>query len=112
MGEAKRRRQKNKPIDLPISDNAEITQTSIYPTIEAMWLESVASLPWFEKYSPETRRTLKFVFYTAASETLRTIAFRINADQSDNVFTDMDVELRAYDKELQRLAEEFAAALQ
>lgn len=110
MAEAKRRKKNAKPLDLPISDNPEITTTSIYPTIEAMWAESIASLPWFEKYSPETRRTLRFAFYTAAAETLRTVAFRMNADQSDIVFGEFDKELRAYDLELQRAAADIERA--
>jgi hypothetical protein len=99
------------PLDLPISDNPEITQTTIFPTIEAMWME-FSALPWFEKYSPETRRTLRFAFYTGVAETLRTIAFRINADQDTSVFTDFDKELRAYDRELQTAVEAYNAALQ
>jgi hypothetical protein len=112
MGDAKRRREKIKAIDLPIADEASITTTTIYPTIEAMWLECIQSWPWFWKYSIETQRTLKFAFYTGIAESLRTIAFRLNADQSETVFSDFDLELRAYDKELQRLAETYSAALQ
>lgn len=112
MGEAKRRKQKNKPIEVPVSDNAEISETSIYPTIEAMWIESIQKLPWFEKYSPETKRTLKFTFYTAIAETLRTVAFRINADQDTRVFDEFGGELQAYDKELHRQMQEYRDALQ
>jgi hypothetical protein len=98
------------PIDLPISDNAEISQTTIYPTIEAMWKE-FSALPWFEKYSPGTRRTIRFVFFNAIAETLRTVAFRINADQDTRVFDDFGAELQAYDKELQRQMREYNVEL-
>jgi|SRR5215813_960385 len=112
MGEAKRRRKKTAPIELPISDKAEISQTTIYPTVEAMWLESIGNLPWFDKYSPETKRALKFTFYCAIAETLRTVAFRINADQDTRVFDEFGKELQAYDKELQVAAEAYNASLQ
>lgn len=111
MGDAKRRKDKNKPIELPVSDKAEISETTIYPTIEAMWIESIQKLPWFMDYSRETRRTLKFTFYTAVAETLRTVSFRMNADQTDQVFGDFDKELRAYDRELQHAVEQASAEL-
>src|SRR6266849_6637252 len=106
MGEARRRRKKTEPIDLPISDNPEITTTTIFPSIDAMWLEFAAK-PFFEKYSVETRQVIKFAFYTGISETLRTVAFRINADQDTRVFDDFGKEIVAYDCELQRLAESY-----
>ena len=71
-----------------------------------MWEECIASKPWFSQYSAGTQRTLKFAFYGAISEALRTVAFRMNMDQSDAVFGDFDRELSAYDKELQREAAE------
>jgi hypothetical protein len=61
--------------------------------------------------SRERREMTKFAFYTAVSETLRTIAYRLNADQNSSVFDDFDKELRGYDRELQRIATEYAAAL-
>jgi len=113
MGEAKRRRKKAKPqpLDLPISDDASITTTTIYPTIDAMWLETIANHPALQDVSRERREMTKYAFYTAVSETLRTVAFRINADQDTRVFDEFDKELRAYDKELQRTAERYNAAL-
>ena len=113
MGEAKRRRKKAKAseIDLPISDKAEITTTTIYSTIDAMFAECIASKSWFEKYSPGTQRTIKFAFYGGISEALRTVIFRMNADQSDAVFADFDRELRTYDLELQRAIERADAEL-
>ena len=95
------------PDELPVSDKPEITQTTIYPTVDAMWEETVGKLPWFTRYGADTRRTLKYAFYTAVSETLRTVIFRMNADQSDQVFADFDSELRAYDLELQAQMAEF-----
>lgn len=106
------RRRKNKPIKLPVSNKAEISETTIYPTIEAMWIESIQKLPWFEKYSPETRRTLKFTFYTAIAETLRTVAFRMNADQDRRVFDEFGGELQVYNQELHRQMREYRDALQ
>jgi hypothetical protein len=111
MGEAKRRRKKATPIDLPISNKAEITQTTIYPTIDAMWLETIANHPAMQNVSRERREMTKFAFYTAVAETLRTIVFRINSDQNESVFADFDKELRGYDRELQRQAESYAAAI-
>lgn len=93
-------------LNLPVSDEAAITETTIYPTIEAAFVEAIASKPWFPQYSPGTQRTLKYAFYTAVAETLRTIAFRMNAEQSEAVFIDFDRELRAYDLELQHEAAE------
>jgi len=97
-------------VDVPIADEAAITETTIYPTIEAMWSE-FSALPWFEKYSPGTQRTIRFAFFNAIAETLRTVAFRINADQDTRVFDEFGAELRAYDKELQRQMREHDAAL-
>lgn len=101
------KRKKAAP-ELPVSDNAEITQTTIYPTLAAAWQDMVANLPWFEKYGSDTRRTIKYAFYMAAAEVLRTVAFRMNAEQNDKVFGDFDAEIRAYDLELQSAAEEHA----
>jgi hypothetical protein len=39
------------------------------------------------------------------------MSFRLNADQSTAVFDDFAKELRAYDRDLQRLAESYAAEL-
>jgi uncharacterized FlgJ-related protein len=115
MGEAKRRKQRDTVpaqagIDIPVSDNPEITQTTIYPTIEAMWAE-FSALPWFAKYNSGTQRTIRFAFFNAIAETLRTIAFRINADQDTRVFDEFGAELQAYDKELQRQMREYNAEL-
>ena len=86
---------------VPISDKAEITQTTIYLTLAAMWEDMVVSAMWFKQYSAETQCTLRYAFYTAASEVLRTTAFRMNSEQNDKVFSDFDAEIRAYDLELQ-----------
>lgn len=95
------RRSKNKPIELPQpADEGSIEQTTIYPTIEAMFAESVAKLPWFEQYSRETRRTIRFAFVTAVAETLRTVAFRLNADQGWDVYDEFAKEILSYNKEL------------
>jgi hypothetical protein len=110
MGEARRRRKKAEPIKLPIADNPEITATDIFPTIDAMWLE-FSGHPALQDVSRERREMTKFAFYTAIAETLRTIAFRLNADQNSSVFDDFDKELRTYDRELRRTAESYAAAL-
>jgi hypothetical protein len=113
MGEAKRRRKKPEapPIDLPITDQGEITQTTVYPTIAAMFAECIESKPWYAQYSPGTQRTIRFAFYGAISEALRTVAFRMNTDQNESVFNDFDRELRAYDLELQRAAGQADAEL-
>jgi hypothetical protein len=123
MGEAKRRRKASKPKPIsaaktavftdyvPISDTPEISTTTIYPTIDAMWLETIANHPAMQDVSRERREMTKYAFYTAVSETLRTVAFRINADQDTRIFDEFGKELRAYDKELQRAAESYAAAL-
>ena len=95
-------------LDFPVSDNAEITTTTVFPSLAAMW-EDVSSAPWFKEYSYETRRTLKFAFFMAAAETLRTVSFRMNAEQNEQVFSDFDAELRAYDLELQQMAANDAA---
>lgn len=119
MGEARRKRKKAKPglldkpdstpyVDvrldgnLPIAEEGAITETTVYPTIEAMFTEAIAKMPWYPQYSPGTQRTIKFAFYTAIAETLRTVAFRMNADQNDSVFDDFGRELTAYDAELLR----------
>jgi hypothetical protein len=110
MGEAKRRRKKAEPVELPIADSPEITATTIFPTIDAMWLE-FSGHPALQNISRERREMTKFAFYTGIAETLRTISFRLNADQSTAVFDDFAKELRAYDRDLQRLAESYAAEL-
>jgi hypothetical protein len=99
------------PADLPIADEGVITETTIYLTIAAAFEDAIGSKPWFSQYSPGTQRTLKYAFYTAAAETLRTIAFRMNAEQSDAVFKDFDAELLAYDLELQAAAKSADAEL-
>lgn len=99
------KRSKSEPVELPVAEEGEITQTTIFPTIGAMW-EDMHRLSWFDKYSSDTRRTMKFMFYTAIAETLRTLSFRMNADQSDAVFGEFDAELRMYDRELQAAAAE------
>jgi hypothetical protein len=112
MGEAKRRRKKAAPIELPITDGGpEITATTIFPTLDSMWMDFVERLPLLKDCSRERREMTKFAFYTSAAEVLRTVAFRINSDQSTAVFDDFDRELRAYDRELQRAAENYAAEL-
>lgn len=107
---ARRGRKTNKeraaPLNLPVSDEAAITETTIYPTIAAIFEEAIAGKPWFPQYSPGTQRTLKYALYTGVAEALRTIAFRMNAEQSDKVFDDFGRELAAYDRELQALAAE------
>src|SRR5262249_34383088 len=60
-------------IDIPVSDEAAITQTTVYATLEGMFTDAIASKPWFASYAPGTQRTIKYAFYTAAAETLRTI---------------------------------------
>lgn len=88
-------------IDLPSpADEGSISQTTIYPTIDAMFAESIAKLPWFEQYSRETRRTIRFAFVTAVAETLRTVAFRLNSDQNWDVYDEFGKEITAYNKEL------------
>jgi hypothetical protein len=93
-------------LDLPISDEAAITQTTIYPTIAAIFEEAIATKPWFSQYSPGTQQTLKYALYTGIAEALRTFAFRMNAEQSEKVFDDFSRELLTYDRELQALARE------
>ena len=94
-------RRKKESIQLPYpSDDASISQTTIYPTIDAMFAESIAKLPWFEQYSRETRRTIRFAFVTAVAETLRTVAFRLNSDQGWDVYDEFGKEIEAYNKEL------------
>jgi len=100
------------PIEVPISDNAEISQTTVYPNLESMWQECVATSTYFQKYSPETKRTIKFAFYTAVAETLRTVIFRMNMDGDDRVFGEFDKELRIYDLELQSAIAAYTAAIQ
>jgi hypothetical protein len=95
-----------------MGDNPEITATTIFPTLDSMWMNFVERLPFLKDCSRERREMTKFAFYTSAAEVLRTVAFRINSDQSTAVFDDFDKELRAYDRELQRAAENYAVALQ
>lgn len=127
MGDAKRRRKAAEPIkffggpagggmtdktlNVPVTDNGpDITATDIFPTVDAMWLE-FAKHPALQDVSRERREMTKYAFMTAISETLRTVAFRMNADQSTAVFDDFGAELQAYDRELQRIAKSYAAAL-
>lgn len=96
-----KRSKKNGHIELPPpADEGEISQTTIFPTIDAMFTESITKLPWFEHYSRETRRTIRFAFITAVAETLRTVAFRLNADQAWDVYDEFAKEIQAYNKEL------------
>jgi hypothetical protein len=123
MGEAKRRRnasrrpQQAQPISfekasgLPIADEGEITSTTLYPTMAAAFAEEIATKPWFEKYSPETRRMMKFVFVTAVAEMMRTVVFRIHAEDNGAVFDDLNKEIEAYDAEMRRQRDEYAAEL-
>jgi hypothetical protein len=94
------------PLDLPIADESAITETTVYPTIAAMFAECIALKPWYPQYSPGTQHTIKYAFYTAIAETLRTVSFRANSEQNFSVFDDFGRELRAYDLELQRAAEQ------
>src|SRR6266446_6196130 len=112
MGEAKRRRKKAEPIKLPIAGEGEITSTTLYPTIDAAFTEEITTKPWFEKYSPETRRMMKFVFVTAVAEMMRTVVFRIHTEDSGAVFDDLNKEIQAYDAGLRRHRDEYADALQ
>jgi hypothetical protein len=105
MGESKRRRKPAPIIELPIAETEGLTATDIFPTIDAMWGDFAAK-PFLRDVTRERRQMTKFAFYTAISEALRTVAFRINADQDTGVFDDFDRELRAFDREL---AEEYAA---
>ena len=111
MGEAKRRRKKAEPIKLPITDKGEITTTTLYPTIDAAFVEEITTKPWFDKYSPETRRMMKFVFVTAVAEMMRTVVFRIHTEDNGAVFDDLNKEIEAYDAEMRRQREEYAAEL-
>jgi hypothetical protein len=90
-------------VNLPIADEGAITETTIFPTIAAIFDEAIANKPWFPQYSPGTQQTLKYALYTGIAEALRTVAFRMNMDQNDSVFTDFGAELLAYDRELQAL---------
>ena len=105
MGEAKRRKAKSAAIELPIAEHDGISATDVFPTLAAMW-EDFTQKPFFAAYSRETRQVLKFAFYRAVSESLRTVAFRMNSEGSDAVFDDLDREIRAFDREL---ADAFAA---
>lgn len=94
--------KRSKNIELPApTDEGSIEQTTIYPTIEAMWLEGIVDKPWFDACSFEGKQVLKFVLYTAVAETLRTVAFRINSDQDTQVFDEWAREILAYDRTLQ-----------
>jgi len=92
--------------EVPVSDEAAITETTIYPTIEAIYQEALASKPWFPQYTPGTQQTLRYALYTGIAEALRTISFRMNTDQNDSVFSEFGMELLAYHRELQALASE------
>jgi hypothetical protein len=98
-------------LDLPIAEEGAITETTIYPTIAAAFEDAIGGKPWFPQYSPGTQRTLKYAFYTAVAEALRTIAFRMNSEQSDSVFTDFGREIEAYDAELKQSLKDIDAEL-
>lgn len=93
MGQPKRRKQKPKPVEFQVSDKAEISETTIYPTIEAMWQEEIVVKPWFGNCSAVMQRALRDATFTAASEMARTIIFRINADQDFRVFDEIQREI-------------------
>lgn len=88
-------------IDLPIADEGSIEQTTVYPTIEAIWLEAIVDKPWFDASTFEAKQVLKYVLHTAVAETLRTVAFRMNSDQNTRIFDELGKELLAYDRTLQ-----------
>lgn len=95
-------RKKQPDIALPSpAEEGSIEQTTIYPTIDAIWLEAIVDKPWFDACSFEAKQVLKYVLYTAVAETLRTVAFRINADQDTRVFDELGKEILAYDRILQ-----------
>lgn len=95
-------KRSKKQIELPApAEEGTIDQTTIYPTIEAMWLEAIVDKPWFDATSFEAKQVLRYVLYTAVSEMLRTVAFRINADQDTRVFDELGKEILAYDRTLQ-----------
>ena len=107
MDEAKRERAKkpepaDAPVDAPIDGVPGVTATDIFPTLDAMWSD-LTTRPFFQAYSPDTRMMMKYVLIWTASEVMRTIAFRINDDQSMTVFDEFDKEIQAYDREMQRL---------
>lgn len=111
MGERKRRGKAAEPIQFPVSDGGpDISVTDIYPTIDAAWLD-FAKHPALQDVSRERRELTKHAYYVAWSEAMRTIAFRINADQDMRVFDEFGVELKRYDQELQRIAKDYADAL-
>ncbi len=103
----KRHRKEAQPIELPIVDSPsiDITATDIFPTLGAIW-DDIAAKPFLRDATRERRQMTKYCVYRAGSELLRTIAFRMNADQGGHIFDEIDAEVRAYDREL---AEEFAA---
>ena len=63
--------------------------------------QAIAGKPWYPQYTEGTQQTLKYAFYTAIAETLRTLAFRLNMDQNDQVFVEFGNEIEAYDQWLQ-----------
>lgn len=111
MGDRKRRRAAAAPIELPISDGGpDITATDIFPTLDALWLHFVGHPGMGMADASRQRREMsKFLVYTTAAEMLRLLSFRMNSDQDMRVFDELGRELGAYDKELQRQAQEYAA---
>ena len=103
-------KRKPKPIELPVSDNAEITQTTVYPSIEAMFSECFAAKDWFKDYSPNAQEMIKFTAYTAISETLRLVAFRMNTEQKDAGWDDIGREMLNYDLFLENAAAKLETA--
>jgi hypothetical protein len=106
MGDAKRRKGKPAAIELPIAEQDGITATDIFPTLAAIW-DDIANTkhpgddaPFLQKHSRETRQMTQWAAYRAVSEVLRTVCFRVNADQADTVFGELDAEIRAFDRQL------------
>jgi hypothetical protein len=93
------KRTRKQPIELPIAERPGITATDIFPTLGAIW-DDIASKPFLQDATRERRQMAKYVAYRAVSEALRTISFRMNADQADTIFNEIDAELRAHDREL------------
>lgn len=107
-------KRKKMPVSMPVdlSDapaEGSIDQTTVYPTIDVMFAESIAKLPWFEQYSRETRRTIRYAFVTAVAETLRTMA--VAQAMNWDAAADFDKEIKAFDKELQNAEDVRSAAI-
>jgi hypothetical protein len=99
----KKTRREDK-VDLPVSDEAAIFETTVFPTIEAIWLECIVDKPFIEVSTFESKQIYKWIAYTIAAELLRLVAFRMNADQDTRVFDDIGKEILAYDRALQAMA--------